>query len=70
MTKFKMAVTCPVCGEMIVSNGVVTDFTVSSNIPIVDLRHFSDMECICNECGTVVHVNDDDNLYEFIEPEV
>lgn len=63
--KFKMAVTCPVCGEIIVDDGWTVDFASPDGIVLLDLFECQEFEC--ERCGTVVYTGDVDQMYEYEE---
>jgi predicted RNA-binding Zn-ribbon protein involved in translation (DUF1610 family) len=71
MVNFIMAVTCPLCGETIIDDGFVSDYSVEpkNGIPVVDLSLFSCHEFICENCGTKVYTGDEESMYEYEEGE-
>lgn len=62
-SKFRMAVTCPVCGNTIVSDGWTVDFTNKEGVVLLDL--FADEEFECENCGTTVYTGDVEQMYEY-----
>lgn len=64
-SKFRMAVTCPVCGETIVSDGWTVDFVNKEGVVLLDL--FANEEFECEHCGTAVYTGDVEQMYEYEE---
>lgn len=64
-TKFRMAVTCPVCGGTIKADGWTIDFTQSEGVVLLDM--FACEEFECEHCGTVVYTGDVEQMYEYEE---
>ena len=64
-SKFKMAVACPVCGEVIRSNGWTVDYTNPEGVVLLDLFECEEFEC--DRCGTVVYTGDVEQMYEYQE---
>ena len=66
-SKFRMAVTCPVCAATIKSDGWTVDFTNPEGVVLLDL--FANEEFECERCGTIVYTGDTENMYEYEESE-
>ena len=67
MARFRMAVECPSCEELIVAAGYCMDYTTpEDDIPIVTLNLFA-MQTFTCDCGTQVYTGDDDCMYEYEE---
>lgn len=66
--KFRMAVTCPVCGETIKASGWTIDFENQEGVVLLDL--FACEEFNCDNCGTVVYTGDVDCMYEYEDGEL
>jgi len=64
-SKFRMAVTCPVCGETIKDDGWSIDFTQAEGVVTLDM--FACQEFECERCGTVVYTGDVEQMYEYEE---
>lgn len=67
-SRFRMAVTCPVCGEVILSDGLTVDFTNSEGVVLLDL--FACEEFECEQCGTIVYTGDVEQMYDYEEHEI
>lgn len=67
MNKFIMAVCCPVCGELVKSDGWTVDFTTSENVVCLDL--FSQQDFHCEMCGTDIYTGDMEDSLWYEEPE-
>ena len=63
MSRFKLAVTCPVCGEIIIQDGWCIDTTLPDNV--VNLDFFACESFECEHCDTVVYTGDTDCMYEY-----
>lgn len=67
MSKFILAVHCPVCDNVIKDSGYTLDFTTDDNV--VTLDNFACTHFHCDNCGTDVYVGDIDCLYAYDENE-
>ena len=67
-SKFRMAVTCPVCDETILSDGWTVDFTQPEGVVTLDM--FACEEFECERCGTIVYTGDVEQMYEYEEHEI
>lgn len=64
MNRFKLALECPSCGE-IIEGDVMVDFTVPEGVVL--LNSFEQQEFYCNACGTTVYTGDVDSFCEYEE---
>lgn len=67
MAKFKMAVNCPTCGELIIDDGMCLDLTTSDDVICLDNFQMTTWEC--KNCGTHVFTPDIEFMYEYEETE-
>lgn len=67
MNKFIMAVECPVCGELVQSDGMTVDFTAPEGVVCLNL--FSQESFECPRCGTVSYTGDMEESLYYDEPE-
>lgn len=63
MSVFKLAVTCPICDEIIISDGWHVDSTLPDGV--VNLDSFACEHFECENCGTVVYTGDVECMYEY-----
>ena len=63
MSIFKLAVTCPVCGENIIQDDYHMDATLPDKV--VNLDSFSCEHFECENCGTIVYTGDVDDICEY-----
>ena len=65
MSTFRLAVTCPVCDEVIIQNGWGIDSTLPDRV--INLDSFACEQFDCHNCGTIVYTGDVDCMYEYEE---
>lgn len=66
MVAFKISVSCPNCGNRIVQDGWMQDY--STDAPIIDLSFFACEQFECRNCGTTVYTGDEESMYEYEDP--
>lgn len=66
MSIFKLAVTCPVCEEVIIQD---SGWHIDSTLPdgVINLNSFSCEQFTCNRCGTIVYTGDIECMCEYEE---
>lgn len=65
MSVIKLAMTCPVCEEVIIQDGWCMDSTIPDKVVNLDMFAYQHFEC--ENCGTNVYTGDVDSMYEYEE---
>lgn len=64
INRYKMAVECPTCGEVVLGEDII-DYTNPAGVVVLDL--FACMSFRCEKCGTMIYTGDADSFYEYEE---
>ena len=62
MFKYRIGLTCPNCGEDIISDGYCMDYTTDD---VVMLDAFTHQSFECENCGATVYTNDADSMCDY-----
>lgn len=64
INRYKMAVECPTCGEVVLGDDIV-DYTNPAGVIVLDLFACAKFEC--SKCGTLIITGDTESFYEYEE---